>query len=105
MEIYFELFGKLFEMAKNTGPFEPSGLTIAYKALGTISIDELAHAVIADIQALKDIYNVQYVKGSRFRLLVTNEYGEEIKVRRPTGGTIHYMDTHHYRPACKDYDL
>jgi hypothetical protein len=92
-------------MKKNRGPFEPDGLTISYKELGTISIDELAHALLEDIQALKDIYNVQYVKAPRLKLLVTNEYGEEIKVRRPGGGRIYYMDTHHYRPACKDYDL
>lgn len=92
-------------MSKNRGSHEPRGLTIAYNALGTISIDELAHALIEDIQALKEIYNVSYVKGSRLKLFVTNEYGEEIKVRRPTGGTIQFMDTHHYRPACKDYDL
>lgn len=85
--------------------FEPKGLTIGYKQLGTISIDEFAHALVQDIQALKDIYNISYVKGSRLKLFVTNEYGEELRVRRPTGGYIHYMDTHHYRPACKDYDL
>lgn len=81
------------------------GLLIDYKELGTISIDELAHAVIEDIQALKDIYNIRYVTGVRLRLPVTNEYGERLKVRRPTGGYIYRMDTHHYRPACKDYDL
>lgn len=90
---------------KGRRSFEPKGLTIDYKALGTISIDELAHAIIEDIHSLKDIYNIQYVKSPRLRLYVTNEYGEEIRVRRPTGGSINYMDTHHYRPACKDYDL
>lgn len=92
-------------MGKKRGSFNPDGLTIDYKALGTISIDELAHALIEDIQALKDIYNIQFVKGPRLRLQATNEYGERVIVRRPTGGRIRYMDTHHYRPACKDYDL
>jgi len=92
-------------MGNKKGPIEPDGLTINYKELGTISIDELAHALLADIHALRDGYNVRYVKAARLKLLVTNEYGEEIRVRRPAGGTIHYMDTHHYRPACKDYDL
>ena len=92
-------------MSKSKGPFEPRGLTIDYKELGTISIDELVHAVIEDVQALKEIYNIQFVKNPRLRIYVTNEYGEEIKVRRPTGGTINYMDTHHFRPSCKDYDL
>lgn len=93
-------------MRKRQGPFEPDdSLTIGYKELGTINIDELAHAVIEDIKALKDIYNVRYVKACRLRIFATNEYGEIIKVRRPGGGHIYYMDTHHYRPACKDYDL
>ncbi len=92
-------------MSANKGSFEPHGLTIAYKELGTISIDEFIQAVITDVYALKDIYNVLYVNGSRLKLFVTNEYGEPVKLRRPAGGTIHFMDTHHYRPACKDYDL
>jgi hypothetical protein len=92
-------------MNNKGGPFEPNGLTISYKALGTISIAELRNALIEDVNALRDIYNVQFVKDVRIRLAVTNEYGEEIKVRRPAGGTIRYMDTHHYRPACKDYEL
>ncbi|ABA03540.1 hypothetical protein Nwi_0273 [Nitrobacter winogradskyi Nb-255] len=92
-------------MKNGRGDFEPQGLTISYKELGTISIDELMHALIEDIHALKDLYNVQYVKGPRLRLFVTNEYGEVVRVRRPGGGSISYMDTHHYRPACRDYDL
>lgn len=80
-------------------------MIIAYKELGTISIDEFRNALIEDLNALKDLYNVQYVKGARLKFHVTNEYGEAIKVRRPAGGTIRYMDTHHFRPACKDYDL
>lgn len=92
-------------MTKRKRPAESPSLLIAYKELGTINIDELAHALIEDIHALKDIYNVRYVKNARLRLCVTNEYGEELKVRRPAGGTIRYMDTHHYRPACKDYGL
>jgi hypothetical protein len=90
---------------KNKGSFDPKELTIDYKELGTISIDELAHAVIEDIHALKDIYNIRYVKGPRLLIYPTNEYGEPVKVERPTGGKIDFMDTHHYRPACKDYDL
>lgn len=85
--------------------FGPDGLVINYKELGTISIEEMIHALIEDCMALKDIYNVQFVKAARIKLFVTNEYGEIIKVRRPGGGYIQYMDTHHYRPACRDYDL
>lgn len=92
-------------MSDNRKGWEPTGLVIAYRQLGTISIDELRDALVEDIQALKDIYNVRYLKNARLKLFVTNEYGEELKVRRPGGGRIHIMDTHHFRPACKDYDL
>lgn len=92
-------------MSTGNGSSGRSGLFIAYRELGTISIDEFKQALIADINALKDIYDVRYVKDARLNFLVTNEYGEELRVRRPTGGTIRFMDTHHYRPACKDYDL
>lgn len=92
-------------MKKKDRSFEPEGLTISYKELGTICIEELLQAVAEDIHALKELYNVQYVKGSRLKLYVTNEYGEPVRVRRPAGGKIFYMDTHHFRPACKDYEL
>jgi len=92
-------------MSKKKGSFEPKSLLIAYKELGTISIDEFQQAIIADLQALKEIYNVQYVKAPRLKINATNEYGEPVRVRRPVGGYIYYMDTHHYRPSCKDYDL
>ena len=81
------------------------GLMIEYRELGTISIEEMTHAIIEDLQALKEIYNVQFVKGARLRLPVTNEYGEFCDIHRPGGGSLNRIDTHHYRPACKDYDL
>ena len=62
-------------MAKKERGFEPRGLTIGYKELGTISIDELLHAIAADVHALKDIYGVKYVKAPRLKLFITNEYG------------------------------
>ena len=92
-------------MTKNDRPYDSNGLMISYKQLGTINIDELAHAVIEDIQALKDTYNVRYVTGARLKLFTTDEYGRRVEVRRPAGGIIRYMDTLHYRPACRDYDL
>ena len=91
-------------MSGDKGPFEFEGLTIGYKELGTVSIDELTDALVEDMKALKDIYNVRFVKGARLKLLVTNEYGEVVKVRRPGGGTARYLDTHHYRPSCLDYE-
>lgn len=85
--------------------FTSGGLTIDYAELGTISINEFRDAVIEDIEALKTLYNVRFVKGPRLRMHPTNEYGEPVRVVRPTGGTIDFMNTHHYRPACLDYDL
>lgn len=92
-------------MSRRKGSHEPERLTIAYKELGTISIEEFRDALIEDIQALREIYNVRYVDGARLQFHVTNEYGEQIRVRRPAGGTVNFMDSHHYKPACTDYDL
>lgn len=94
-------------MEEDSGEEEkaPKTITISYKELGTVSIDEMIHALIEDMKALQGIYNVQYLKGSTLTVRPTNEYGEDIRVRRPTGGPISDIDTHHYRPACKDYEL
>ena len=81
------------------------GLVIDYRELGTISINELGHAVFEDVQSLKDIYHCHYVKGARLWLPITNEYGDDLEVKRQDGRRIFRMDTHHFRPACKDYDL
>lgn len=93
-------------MTKKRDNKKQDALFIDYKELGTISIDELAQAIYTDIQALKDIYNIHYVTASRIKLPVTNEYGDPLVVHRPDGGgKISRMDTHHYRPACIDYEL
>jgi hypothetical protein len=86
-------------------PWELDGLTISYKELGTVSIDEWIHAFLEDMQALKRDYNISYVRVPRIKLYATNEYGEEIKVCQPGGRSIHFMYTNHYRPACMDYEL
>jgi len=93
------------DIRKPGAPFEPNGFTISYKNLGTISIDEFVHAVLEDIRILKEDYNIHYVRGSRLKLYFTNEYGEPVRARKPGGGVAQFIDTHHYRPACKDYDL
>jgi len=93
-------------MGKKHFTRQRSAIYIDYSQLGTISIDELAQAVYTDVKALKDIYHVNYVTGPRLKIPVTNEYGDEVVVSRPGGGGyVSRMDTHHYRPACKDYDL
>ena len=73
--------------------------------MGTISIDELAHAIQEDIQILKDIYNIHFVRASRLKLFATDEFGAPVNVMRPAGGQVNYMNTSHYRPACLDYKL
>lgn len=80
-------------------------LLIEYRGLGTITIDELAHAIMEDIQTLKEEFNVRYVTGVRLHLPVTNEYGDPLRLKRPGGGKLRHIDTHHYRPACLDYKL
>jgi hypothetical protein len=89
---------------QSKGPWQPDGLTISYKKLGTVSIDEWIHAFLEDMQALKKNYNISYVRVPP-KVYATNEYGEEIKVRRPGDGSIHFMHSNHYRPACMDYEL
>ncbi len=86
-------------MGTRNGSFEPTGLTVTYNKLGSITVDELKHALI------EDLYNIQYVRPARLKIYPVDEYGREVKLRRPGGGRIHLMDTYHLRPICKDYDL
>ena len=81
-----------------------SAVLIEYRGLGTISIDELAHALIEDIQAIKEEFNVRYCENVRLRIPVTNEYGEPLVARRDCGTRVNKIDTFHYRPFCLDYD-
>lgn len=85
--------------------FKRLGLLIEYRQLGTVSIDEFRDAIIEDINALKEHYNVQYITGARLRLPVTNEYGDRMEVRYQQGRKVYRIDTHHFRPSCMDYDL
>lgn len=85
--------------------FNQGTLTIGYRKLGTISIDELAHAIFEDIQCLKDLYKITFIQGGHLRICATNEYGEPVRLQRPEGGSVKYIDTLHYRPACRDYKL
>jgi hypothetical protein len=82
-----------------------AGLTVEYKVLGTIPIDELFHAIRTDFEALKDIHNVQFVTGARLKIPVTDGYGQPLTVRRANGAAMHQMHTYHHKPACKDYEL
>jgi hypothetical protein len=89
----------------NKGQFRADGLTIDYHDLGIIIIDEMAHAVWEDLQTLKDLHNIRYVRPQRLKLYLTDQFGDEIKLRRPGGGSQHFIRTCHYRPSCLDYDL
>lgn len=101
-------------MKKDNNHFLPGGdkdkkfipaLTIEYRVLGTIPIDELFHAIWEDFQVLKEVHNVEFVTAAKLRLPVTDGYGQPLTVRRQNGGTMHMMHTYHHKPACKDYDL
>ena len=81
-------------------------VTIDYKNLGTVSLEELKQAIWEDIEMLRDEFGVAYVNSVQLVVPATNEYGDPVKVRRiSNGATVTRLDTHHYRPACLDYKL
>ena len=80
-------------------------LVIEYKELGTISLAELIHALLEDLQVLQEELNVRFVTGARIRIPVTNEYGEPCKMRSKTGVILNKINTSHFRPSCLDYEL
>ena len=84
---------------------EPEGFLISYSKIGTVSIEELRNALIEDIHVLKDLYNIHYLRGARLKIFATDQYGREVKVRNAEGKKVYFLDTHHFMPACKDYDL
>lgn len=81
-------------------------LVIDYRELGTISLDELKQAFWEDIEQLKEQFGVGFVTNVKLVMPVTNEYGDPLQVRRlATGAPVQRLDTHHYHPACLDYQL
>src|SRR5579883_372650 len=80
-------------------------LTIEFEKLGTISIDEFKQAVIEDIEAMKELYNVRFVTAPTLRVPVTNEYGDPVVVKDAQGGNVSRIATPHSHPACLDYHL
>tara|TARA_R110002124_G_scaffold183401_4_gene350805 strand:+ start:31153 stop:31431 length:279 start_codon:yes stop_codon:yes gene_type:complete len=92
-------------MGDDKASYRSRGLVIDYSMLGTINIDELAHAIVEDIKALKDDCNIHFVRAPRLRFLPTDEFGDEVVVRMPAKGPVSYLRTLHHRPACKDYEL
>jgi hypothetical protein len=59
---------------------------IDYKSLGIIAIDELKQAICEDIDALKNQFGVSFVTGVKLVVLVTNEFGDPIVIKRRHGG-------------------
>ena len=85
---------------------KPTEVTIDYKTLGTIKLDELQQALWEDIHALHDLFGVTYVSGVQLIVPATNEYGDPVQVKRLSNGApVKRLDTHHYHPACLDYKL
>ncbi len=84
--------------------FNSNALIIEYRNLGTISMRELANAIVADLVAIREEFGIQYAKNVRLTVPATNEYGEPIKPRRASGASVEKIDTFHYRPSVLDYE-
>lgn len=84
---------------------KPHHLTIDYRMLGTISIAEFKQALLTDLAALEDDLGIAYLKAPRLTIPITNEYGDPISFSALTDRSRRWIDTHYYRPACKDYEL
>lgn len=85
--------------------WRPDALLVDYREIGTVSIKEFADALMEDAHALEDLYSVRFVTASRLYVPVTNQYGDRLRVFHPDGRPVDRIDTHHYRPACLDYDV
>lgn len=92
-------------MDKKKGNKRQSGILIEYRGLGTVSMDELLQALITDIHVLRDDYNAKFTTGVRLFLPITNEYGEHIDIKKPSGERLSKFDTVHYRPTCLDFEM
>ncbi|HWY62881.1 MAG TPA: hypothetical protein VNW15_13345 [Rhizomicrobium sp.] len=81
-------------------------LVIDYQKLGTVPLDQWKQAIWEDIEALKDHFGIAYVTNAKLIVPATNEFGDPLVVKRlSTGAPVKRLDTHHYRPACLDYQL
>mgnify|MGYP006283851959 CR=1 FL=1 len=80
-------------------------MMLEYRALGTVTLDELRQAIFTDFECLKDEHNVRYVKEAVVRFAVTDEYGQSRTVKRKDGSKLQRMETNYHRPVCKDFEL
>lgn len=73
--------------------------------MGIMTLDELKQAIWTDLQVLKDIYDVKYIKGPMLKLHLTDQFGEAAPLKSLSDGKpIYRMHTRHFRPACQDYE-
>jgi len=81
-------------------------LTVDYAKMGVMTIDEFKQALWTDLQILKDEHNAKYVSAPKLKLELTDKFGERLPLRDAHDGKpIYRLHTHHFRPACMDYDL
>ena len=83
---------------------KPNHLTIDYRLLGTISLAEFRQALLTDLAILEDDFHIQYMTGPRLHVPITDELGHGIAFSALTDRQRTWIETHHYRPACKDYE-
>lgn len=85
---------------------DPPHLTVDYALLGMMTLEELKHALWTDIEVLRETYNVKYVKATKLRLELVNEFGETAQLKGlGDGKPIFRLHSRHFRPSCKDYGL
>ena len=80
-------------------------LIVDYDRLGTVSERELIHAVVDDLEYLKEEYGFKFFTGAKLLIWATNEHGDPLTIRSRTGSRMRWLNSTHYRPACLDYDL
>jgi|GEM_PF-1199127 len=94
-----------YEKKSRKRPSGPQPATFEYKELGTVAVDQLAHALWEDIRALKDFYGISFVTGAKLIIPATNGYGDPVTIKHPDGRTMTRIATHAHTPACYDYKL
>lgn len=83
---------------------ENNRLIINYHRIGTVTERELVQAIVADLRMIEEEFGVKYCTGAKLIIYATNEYGDPISIKRPTGARVWQIDTLHYRPACLDFE-
>lgn len=79
-------------------------MMIDYNELGTISKEQLLHALYDDLCAMEEHFGVSFYTGAKLVLYATNEWGDPRFFKRD-GSRVTELKSYHYRPACLDYHL